>query len=440
MKRMRPFFACLCLFLMSQATAQDFSLSAELRPRMEYRDGYQKPLTTEENPALFISNRTRLRSDFESKWINARLTIQDARVWGQDDIKSSKVGLNFFEAWAELNVVKNFSFTIGRQSIMYDYKRLFDVSDWTLEGKSHDLALLKYKNDSLHLFIDLGFAYNATGENNTQMVYENDKLYQSLGFLHLEKSFCKAFKASAIFVGESFQNLQTDSLDNTYIDGHYGRYTAGANLEMKHKDIPVSFILTGYYQFGQSIKKTDFIDEKTIHQDLRSFLLAAKVDYQIIKPFGIGVGVDYYSGSEVDATSDNTWNKLYGTNHSYNGSMEYWRNTPNEGLIDLYGGVKTKFCKKVSADLTYHYFMTEKNIQTAGTEGKSLGSELDLIIKYDLIKFVRIEGGWSTYFNSKNTKLVKNIADDTKTRFQQWAYVSLKINPQLFNTKNHKKS
>lgn len=419
----------------SNLSAQDFSLNAEFRPRMEYRDGFQKPLTTEQQPSWLISNRTRLRTDFESKWINARFTIQDARVWGQDDTKSSKIGLDFYEAWAELNVVKNFGFTIGRQALTYDYQRLFGVSNWSINGNAHDLALLTYKNDSIKLFVDLGFAYNTTGENNAQEIYENEKLYQTLGFLRVEQSFCKMFKASAMFVGESFQNLQTDTANQTYIDGHYGRYTVGANLEMKSKDIPVSFILTGYYQFGKSRAKTDPVDDKEVHRDLSSFLLAAKINYQIIKPLDVYIGSDYYSGSEADATKDNTWNKLYGTNHSYNGSMEYWRDTPNEGLVDLYGGVKATFWKKVSADLAYHYFLTDKIIQIAGTTGQSLGSELDLTIKYDIVKFVQLEGGWSAYFNSENTKLVKEIDKDADTRFQNWAYVSLKINPQLFSTK-----
>lgn len=431
------FFLLVCL-KQQEISAQDFLIDAELRPRMEMRNGYQKPLTTEQKPSFLISNRTRLGAEFDSKMIKARFTIQDARVWGQNRIEANNIGLSFFEAWAELNFAKNFGFRIGRQALSYDYKRLFGESDWTMFGKSHDLGVLKYVNDSIKLYVDFGMAYNTDGENNMETVYDNPKLYQAMTFLHMEKLFCNTFKTSAMFVEESFQNLQNDSLNQQYIDGHYRRFTIGANFEMNNKKIPVNFILTGYYQLGNSVAKTDSIDGKSVHKKLNSFLLAALINYRIIKQLEVCIGGDFYSGSDFYSEKDNTWNKLYGTNHSYNGSMEYWRDVPNEGLVDIYGGIKGFFGQKVTASMLYHFFMTEKILQTAGTSGKALGSEIDLTVKYDIFKFVRFEGGWSIYFNSENTKLMKHIGREVETCFQHWVYASLKINPQLFNTKNHK--
>lgn len=437
MKIGKLFLLILCLFLLivNNLKAQDFQIDAEFRPRFEFRDGFQKPLTIDENPALQLANRTRLGIAFENQWVNARITLQDARIWGQDAITSNTLNIHLFEAWAELNVVKDFSFRIGRQPLSYDYKRLFDVKNSTVNGSSHDLALLKYKNSESKFFADLGFAYNTTGEYVAQEIYDNSKLYQSFAYLRLEKSFCKSFKASAIFVGESFQNIQTDSLDNDYIDGNFGRYTTGANLEMKSKEFPLSFILTGYYQFGKSYSKKDLVNDKYVHRDLNAYFLAAKLNYRIIKPLDVNVGLDYYSGSKSDATKDNTWNKLYGSNHSYNGSMEYWRSVPTAGLIDIYGGLVGKISPKVTADLAFHYFMTDKEMNITGVEGKALGSELDLSVKYNIVKYVQLQCGYSTYFNSDNTKLVKNMSKDTETRFQHWAFAQLTVNPILFSTK-----
>ncbi|MDD4141288.1 MAG: alginate export family protein [Bacteroidales bacterium] len=425
-------FAGILLMSAYSLTAQDLYIDAEFRPRAEFREGMRSPLTTDQTPSFVLLNRTRLKLGFESKWINAKITLQDSRVWGQDNINAENIGLNLYEGWVELHVVQDLNFTIGRQILAYDYNRLFSASSWTNTGKSHDLALLKYTNHDWGFRADLGFAYNNPKDVYSEQLFNDEQnYYQTLSFLRFEETFASKFKASAIFVGEGFQNIQTDENGENYIDGHFGRYTTGANFEMKDKEIPVDFTLTGYYQFGKNLSQ----------KELNAYFFAATVTAKLAKPLSLYVGTDVYSGSDNDSKQDNTWDKLYGSNHSFNGSMEYWRSLPNEGLVDIYGGLKCHFLeKKLTADLGYHFMMTEKEIRRANlaeAKGHNLGSELDLKLQYSVVKNVMIEGGWSTYFNSANTKLLKGLAD-TDTRFQQWAYVSLIINPQLFNTKNLK--
>lgn len=432
------FSALLFLFSKAQAFAQNFYVDAEFRPRSEYRDGYQKPLSSSQDPAFIMINRTRLKVGFENDWINSAITLQDSRVFGQSEITSQNIGLNLYEGWVELKLIPDFTFTIGRQAIAYDYNRLFSTSNWTNTGKAHDLALLKYNNKDIKFRADLGFAYNNLSEVLHETLFNDDtKLYQSLGYLRLEKSFENGLKAGAIFVGEGFQNIQTDTLGVDYVDGHFGRYTTGANFELNNKEFPLSFTLTGYYQFGNSYSKTTYVDNLLVHKDLNAYFGAVKIDYNIINNLGIFVGMDYYSGTDEDAAEDNTWNKLYGSNHSFNGSMEYWKSVPTEGLVDYYGGLKYGFLKnKINAEVTYHFMTTQKDIQNEECSGKKLGSELDIKLKYKIVKNVALEGGWSTYFNSDNTNIIKGV--ETDLHFNQWAYLSLIINPQLFNTKNLK--
>lgn len=419
----------------AQAVAQDFTISGEFRPRTELRAGFQKPLTDDLNPAMVIQNRTRLQFDYGSERIVSRFTIQDSRVWGQSSQKSNNIPLTIFEGWAQFFITPQFSLTVGRQGIAYDHNRLFTVTSWDNNGKSHDLALLKYTDINLGLRVDAGFAVNQPSAVNEETPFnDSQSYYQRLGYVRAEKNFNGRFNASAIVVAESFQNLQLDiPSGDYYVDGHYGRYTAGVNFSITDKEMPLGLLLTAYYQFGKSYGATTMQGIRIEHKDLGAYLLAAKVSYKVAKPASVYLGADVYSGSDENATDDNTWNKLYGSNHSYNGSMEYWRTLPNAGLLDYFGGVKfSLYDKKITADASFHLFSLQKSM--SGLSGKNLGSELDVKLQYKVVDDFALECGWSTYFNSDNTKLIKGL-DGVDTRFQQWAYVMLTINPQLFSTK-----
>ena len=52
------------------AVAQNFSINAEFRPRTEYRNGFQRPLTTAQNPNMIVLNRTRLASTTQANASN----------------------------------------------------------------------------------------------------------------------------------------------------------------------------------------------------------------------------------------------------------------------------------------------------------------------------------------------------------------------------------
>ena len=68
--------------------------------------------------------------------------------------------LKIFEAWAEVGFTDKLSLTVGRQALAYDYNRIFATSNWTVDGQSHDLALLRLNDADLGLKADLGLAIN----------------------------------------------------------------------------------------------------------------------------------------------------------------------------------------------------------------------------------------------------------------------------------------
>lgn len=419
----------------STLVAQDFTINGEIRPRAEFRDGYQTPLTTDQTPALVTLNRTRLKFDFESERINTRFTIQDSRIWGTSSHNSNNIPLTIFEGWAQYMFTPELSITVGRQTLAFDYNRLFSASNWLNEGKAHDLALLKYKNADLK--VQAGFAVNQPYDVKEESLFS--LYYQRLGFVRAEKLFAEKYKASAIVVIEGFQNTTIDAPSASIVeDGtHYERVTSGINFEIVDKELPLGFLLTAYYQFGKSADQIHIESTNIIHDDLNAYLLAAKLNYQVAEPANVYLGSDIYSGTDEDSEEDNTWDKLYGSNHSYNGSMEYWKKVPTAGLIDIYGGAKFNFMdKKLTADASFHFFTTQKEM--SAYSDKKLGSELDIKLQYKVIKDFALECGWSSYFNSDNTLAIKGLAN-ADTRFQQWAYIMLTINPQLFSSKSSQK-
>jgi hypothetical protein len=145
MKTFFPLFF-FSLLLSTNAAAQTFELSGQIRPRAEYRHGYRSLIGDNVKPAFAVSQRTRLNLNYFSKQFNSVISIQDVRIWGDvaSANKSDINGLMVHQAWGELFVTQKFSIKAGRQTISCDDQRIFGNSDWTQQSRSHDALLIKY--------------------------------------------------------------------------------------------------------------------------------------------------------------------------------------------------------------------------------------------------------------------------------------------------------
>lgn len=168
-----------------QARAQ-LTLSGQLRPRSELRDGYGTLKTVNTKNAAFISQRTRLTLNYKSNHLIFQTSVQDIRLWGQDASTitvndGSRFGIH--EAWAEIilsdkndtsfkiSPLDYFAIKIGRQEIAYDDERLLGGLDWTQQGRRHDAVILKARQHGWQ--IDIGAAFN----QNTDAVNYNGTFY-----------------------------------------------------------------------------------------------------------------------------------------------------------------------------------------------------------------------------------------------------------------------
>ncbi len=417
----------LCLlvltFLAFQLPAQELTLFGELRPRGEYRDGYAKPIITSNRGGFFIKQRTRLGANFTNWLLTMEVTFQDSRVWGDsaDDTDNPSIGL--YEAWAKINILPGFTVKIGRQSLQYDNRKLFDPGDWTDSGNSFDMILLKYNlNDDF--MVDAGFSYNNNSDISQETYYQSAMKFRFMEMLWISKKITDDMRVTAIGAVLANQDtIKSGGSDNYNTYHHYHQATIGGTFRYEPRSFPLKFMAEGYYQFGKVVYK-NALDK------LKSFYIVGNISYQVLPFLGIAGGYEYISG---DRNPENGIQRgflhLFGDTHDFNGTMDYWTNTGERGLQDIYIGTLWEFNKKkTSVEAIYHHFKTA--VQTSGLNGKKLGNELDFIIKHEQTSWLKFELGYNFYFVNDNVKILKGIQNE-KTRLAQWFYLNISIKPSV---------
>ncbi|MFA9388929.1 MAG: alginate export family protein [Prolixibacteraceae bacterium] len=413
----------LMLILNFQSIGQ-VDIGAELRPRTEFRQGFNQPLDHSLKAGFTSLQRTRLNLSYSGGTLNAKITLQDARVFGETTTKqpsSATTGsVGIYEAWTELLIFPGASFKMGRQGVQFEDGRLFSLSTWSNTGNAHDLMQFVYSSNLADA--ELGFAYNNEKVLNADSSYYGvSKTYKQLAFLHLSKNLMPGLTLSVLGVDEGAET----SLTNLDL---YHRYTLGGTLKLKKEKLPFTAFFTGYYQTGKSAATVD----------LTAFLLALKASCSLTPKIGLTAGVDYLSGSEsnIEASKTNTFNKLpYGVNHSFYGYMEYWSSLPKGGLVKYAFGPNIKFSKRFSSDITWYGFSLDKAMTMASTEVKgSIGSELDVVFNYKVSPMTSIQFAWCGYFANDHTNLLKFKTTTVDTKFPQFAYVMFTIKPQFYKT------
>lgn len=437
MKKILIIFLVLAAFTVSQlAVSQTVVIDGEIRPRTEYRDGYAKPLLQTNDPGVFTIQRTRLGMTFTSGLLTTQITLQDSRTFGQAANASDVASTGIYEAWTEMLLIPGGSFKIGRQTLNYDDKRLFSSPVWSNTGTTHDVGVFKYNINDFQAH--LGFAYNNNSAISSESYYTAMTKYRYLNFLWLSKDIIDGLNISAIGIDEGVQDTTgTKNTTTNYLKTRmYHAYTLGGNLKFQSDSCPVSALATAYFQAGKN----------ATGQTLNGKLLALKVDYKFFDFLSANVGTDYLSGDKngtTDGTQSN-FKKLYGSDHAFNGVMDYWDTPLSQGLLDYYGGITGKIGKKLTLEGAYHVFNSEytgKNKKGIAFK-KDLGSEFDLIATYKLNTWSTIQAGYCRYFSNYNTIVAKDIVTSATVtpaiRTPQWAYVMFTIKPTFLNTASAK--
>jgi hypothetical protein len=407
------------LFFITGSVLAQLTVSAELRPRFEYRHGFKTLFPDNTDAAAFVSQRTRLNTLYNTEKLEFYLSMQDVRVWG--DVPqlntSDKNGFSLHEAWAKISFNPNFGLKVGRQEIAYNDHRLFGNVGWAQQARSHDAAVFQYKKE--RVTFHTGFAYNQDAENLTETTLTTNT-YKSLQYIWLQKQW-NTFNGSFIFLNNGLQHI--DPLNSNNNKTRYSQ-TLGTHIVYKQNAIQAQTNL--YYQFGKDVN----------NNTLQAYLASIEGTYTFSNKVNASLGSEFLSGNN-NATITNNKNKaftpFYGTNHKFNGFMDYFyvgNHVNNVGLLNLY----TKIIIQPSARSTYtlylHNFSAAADIPQ--NNSKQLGTEVDLVFKHCLFKDVTLQAGYSHMFASAGLEIIKNNTDNNTNN---WGWVMLTIKPTLFTNK-----
>ena len=411
----------------------EFTLSAQLRPRFEYRNGAYRPLVEGESPAILTNNRTRLNFDYKhTDRLHLYISLQNVNVWGQaQQIQAvdRTGGMSVFEAYAEFPLVNTLSAKVGRQMIVLDDDRIFGSLDWHPAGRSHDAVNLNW-TPSEKLTLRGFFAYNQSGSTTTPTLNVNTPSgqnftpgwgqdYQHLQALHAHYNISEAHQLSLLFANLGYRT--DDSADQNM-------QTFGAHYTGKSNQL--SYGASAYMQTGKNATGAD----------KSAYMFAVNAGYKFSPIFGLTAGVDYLSGNASDDTSgkDKKFNPFSGTNHKFYGFMDYYyvgapgsKAAPSAGLLNPYLTANVRTGEKSNLSATFHYFAPAAKFEVGGKKHSSYGSELDLVYNLKVQPFIGLQVGYSTYFANDGTKALKGTAN--QRGYQDWFWCSLNINPKLFS-------
>ena len=405
-----------------KANAQ-FTLSAEVRPRTEFRNGFKTLTNNEKDAAFFTEQRSRFNADFLSKDFQLRVSFQDVRIWGESpQIFKEEFGKTFInEAWGQYFIKPSFSVKAGRQIISYDNERILGGLEWAQQGRRHDALLFIYEGIENNTKLHLGFAYNQDNVIPEPVLLQADGArfysvggnYKTMQYGWFNKKIKKS-SLSLLALNSGYQN--TDStVSNKQTLGLFGTSVLGA--------IKLGGDL--YYQGGKQGNK-------------EVSALLAGINATFTTPLTpLTFGVEYISGDSDPSDSKVTsFSPDFGTNHAHNGFMDYFFVGPANGSVgvtDIY--LKTNFKVVGGAhNVNVHEFLTGST-QRLGDGGskldKTMGTEVDLVYAKKLKEGVMWHIGYSQMFA---TDTMEALRGGDKGAIQNWVWTMITFKPTLFKS------
>lgn len=421
MKKSHSIFVFLIFFTIT-LTAQQFDVSAELRPRFESKHGYKTLAATDSDAANFVSQRTRINFGFSNENLKAYVSMQNTSIWGdkstlaaQDNV-SGGIGTKLHQAWAEAMFTDKVSLKLGRQEIVYDDHRIFGHVGWAQQARSHDAMILKYKPNSNNK-LDVGFALNADSQSGVDNTYSDVAGYKSFQYAWYHGNFNK-FGISFLLLntGKEYEEGEDSKQTVDYMQ------TIGPRLTYKSGNFNVN--AATYFQTG-----------KTFDVDVNALYYTANLGYKINDNFSLGLGYEYLSGKDQNDTDAEikSFAPLFGTNHKFNGWMDYFyvgNHGGSVGLSDIYATFAYKK-GKFSAKIIPHMFSTAASVYDGTNEMDSkLGTEIDITLGYKIAKDITLSAGYSKMLATDTMEILKGGDQDEAN---SWGWVMFTFKPKLFS-------
>lgn len=421
----KPYLVFIASFFLSMGAYAQLVITGEIRPRAEFRNGFKRLHADDADPAFFIEQRSRLYVDFSKEQITMRISIQDVRLWGENNqvFKSDNAFFGIHEAWGQYNFNEKFKIRVGRQELDYDNARILGDLSWAQQSRTHDALKLAYEVGKYKWH--LGAAYNQ------EDVLSKPEPARLAGTFYGGVNNYKTMQYSWLhYTGENSTwslLLLNNGLQDADSSVHFSQ-TLGGNVETSVKKIKCT--VEAWYQLGKDGQG----------RDLNAYLLSFNIGFKV-GDVPVVVGTDHLSGTEVSSTKSTSFDPLYGTHHKFYGFMDYFyvgNSHGNIGLTDLYARSRIKLGEKSILNIHLHEFFSDARIVTEQAQrmSKNLGTEIDLVYAVTIAPEVSLNLGYSQLFGTSSMEVAKG---GEKNEWQNWAWAMLTIKPKIFENKsNHK--
>lgn len=434
-----PIIALILLFSGGEIFAQ-FTITGELRPRTEFRNGFKRLKDKGTDPAFFIEQRSRLYIDYKKEKVWLNIALQDVRIWGNNNqiYKSDPSLQNVYEAWGRYAFNEKYAFKVGRQAMNYDNARFMGNLDWAQQGRSHDALLFTKADAERNCQTHLAFAFNQPYDfepsNLAGTEYFGINNYKTMIFGWWNKKFDDG-GISILFHNDGRQVQRDTTVANRQTYGVLGNYDLGG----------IKLDGEFYYQGGKNGNVPIFDGSEITNAKISGLFFALHGTYDTdITP--LTLGFEYLSGTVRGEENDKSFNPLYGTNHKFYGFMDYFyvgnghgqsNGGRTSGLIDVHLKTKFKLGQKSNIGANLHYFASPVKVYegfgtNGDTYGSTLGTEIDLVYTLVLGKDVKFNLGYSHMFATETMEAVKGGGD--KSALNNWAWAMISFKPQLFTT------
>ncbi|MCK6692693.1 MAG: alginate export family protein [Thermoanaerobaculia bacterium] len=431
--------AALALFVFD-LIAQDekgirHTFSPQIMTRAEYLRGYQAPPKGTDFGA-FVAQRVRLNYQFSHARFDIVVAPQDVRVWGA----SSHVGtdttgkLSLAEGYGVLKFSAANRLKIGRQIIQYDEHRIIGSLDWAMQSRRHDLVLFRHAVDTA-LSFDIGAAWNQDRANPGSTVYALKNQYKTFQYLWLSRKW-RSVQASALLLNTGYQFAKTTAagLENSTV------FSQTFGLHANFKPGNAGVLGWFYYQTGRDAAATNRLgDPKRIN----AFDVSVNIRYRFNPIVSVTLGGEFLSGTSQDSARQEqarSFNPLFGTNHRFNGYMDYFyvgNHLNSVGLADVYAKIDLSR-GNLGLQIGLHHFRAAAAVRDVAATGgfkarnAALGQELDISATFRIFDGVGLQAGYSQMFATETLHALKGTEAGIGAR---WAYLMILFRPGVARPK-----
>lgn len=331
----------------------DIKFSGELRPRYQYTDNDQ----TAADAGSTFTNRTNLNFSgklLEVDGLKATVELNAVSDFGTKDGSSDKAAEATVGKVSQAKIeygASGANLAFGRSTTNLDNQRWIGSVGWKQNFQTLDLASVAYKGEGLDLFAAYVYGINAIGDDGNG---QKDVLYNGVtGSGETNSAIVNASYTVSEALKLTAYAYMIGSFDDTYGVALTGKAPVG--------DVKLGYRAEYATQTDPSLSTSGAVDRTNVGADYMNFELNANIS-------GILVGANY----EVLGADKTSINTHLATKHKFNGWVDKFLRTPDDGLIDtnlMVGYTQPGFG---TIKGLYHMFESDKN-------GRDYGTEFDVI-------------------------------------------------------------